>query len=446
MKKLIIILFVCVATLSTSWAQRNYAFYSFQNLTQSHYYNPAMGSNYKVNVSLPLPMQSIGFLNSGFTINSMFTTGSDDSLYFDPESFLGGMKKINYLDLSLQNEFFGLGLNVGKNYFSFSAIGRTYSSFAYTKDFMELVFQGNGGDNLGRRMSMDGMGLTLNAYMEYALGFKREINDKLTVGGRIKFLSGIMNVTTKESKLGITTDEEDFSITIDGALDLRTSGFVPFISDSIQGSSIESRIFGFQNSGTAFDFGGTYAITDKLKVNASLLDLGSIKWTEDVYNYKREDVSYTFNGVDLNRVIKDSTYNFEEEVKDTLSKILVAEKNNDAYRQALPTRIIIGGQYEITKQLAVNSTLFSDFSNGRYRPALVIGGTFGLANWLKLSMNYMAASGNAGNIGMGMYLRGAGMQFYVSTDNIFGALNYTKAKTFHVSFGLGLAIGRPKDK
>lgn len=404
-----------------------------------------MGSDFKVNISLPVGMQSFGFLNSGFTIESLFTTGNDDSLYFSPDTFLAGMKDLNYLDLSTQNEFLGLGVNLGKNYVSFSAIGRSFSSFAYTKDFMDLLFNGNGGDNLGRRISMDGLGLTMNAYMEYGFGYKREINDKLTVGGRVKFLSGIMNVTTAESKLGIQTDEEDFSITIDGALDLRTSGVVPMLSDSIESGGIGPKILGFKNSGTAFDFGATFKLTDKLSFNASLLDLGSINWKDEVYNYKREDVSYTFSGIDLNRAIKDSTYNFEEEMRDTLSKILIAEKNSVAYRQVLPARFILGGQFEITKKLAVNTTLFSDFSNGHYRPAFVLGGTFGLKNWLKLSANYMAVSGNGGNIGMGVYLRGAGMQFFLNTDNILGAFNYTKAKTFHVAMGIGIAIGKPKE-
>lgn len=446
MKKLILLVSLFLLSFS-GVAQRNYSFFAFQNLAQNHYYNPAMGSDYRLNLSFPLiPMQSAGFLSSGFSINDVFTQGSNDSLYFNSATFLSGLKEINYIDFNLQNEFLGLGLNMGDNYFSFSATGRTFASFAYTKDFMKLLFEGNGGDNLGKRMSMDGMGLTLNSYMEYAFGFNRELNDKLTVGGRMKFLSGIMNVTTKESQLGITTDEEDYSITIDGALDLKTSGFVPFISDSIEGGSIGSRILGFQNSGVAIDLGATYALTDRLTVNASMLDLGSIKWKEDVYNYKREDVSYTFSGVDLNRALNDTSYNFEEEFRDTISKILVAEKNNDAYRQTLPTRIIIGGQYELTDQLSINSTLFSDFSNKKYRPAFVLGGTFGLKNWLKLSMNYMAVSGNPGNIGMGVYMRGAGIQFFLNTDNILGAFNYQKAKTFHVNMGLGLAIGKPKDR
>jgi hypothetical protein len=437
------IVFLSVLLLSgVVFSQRNFALYNMESLPQNHYYNPAMGSKYKVSISLPLGMQSVGFSNSAFSLNDILVKRNDDSLVVDPSAAFSKLKKLNYLDFGVQSELFGIGLNIKDQYFSFSAMARGNAVFIYPKDFYVLLLEGNGSSLLGKRANMDGLGLNLNAYMEYAFGYNREISKKLTAGARVKFLSGIMNVTTKKSRLGLTTNKEDYSLTLDGELDIRTSGIVPFISGSETGRDLSSNITSFQNSGFALDLGGVYKWNDKLTVNASATDMGFISWKSDVYNYTKDALSYTFDGVDLNKAIRDS--NYIQNLNDTLSEIFKVQENNDSYKQALPMRIILGGQYQILKQLTLYSTLFNDFQSRKYRPSLVIGGALSLRNWFKIGANYMATTNSFGNIGLSMFLRGAGIQYFISTDNILGAVNFAANKNFHVSTGITLTFGKPK--
>ena len=67
---------------------------------------------------------------------------------------------------------------------------------------------------------MDGLGLNFNSYMEYSAGYSQKIGKRLTIGSRVKTLSGIANVKTRKSVLGLTTNEDTYALTLDGELDL----------------------------------------------------------------------------------------------------------------------------------------------------------------------------------------------------------------------------------
>lgn len=439
-KKILQLLFVIGLILTTgseSYAQRNFGFYNgFQNLPQSHYYNPSWNAKNKLYFSIGTGMHSFGASNSGFTLNDVLVSRpQDDSLVIDPAGAIKKMAKLNYMGGNVQNELFGFGIKLKENYISFGVVNRLDVSFAYPKDFVQLIFEGNGGTFLGQRANMDGLGLNANSYVEYGIGINRELGSRLKVGARYKLLSGIANVKTKKSVLGLTTDETTFDLTIDGALDLRTAG----IPDS--NSTFDQKgAYNFKNRGMAFDFGFTFQATEKLKLTGSLLDLGSIKWTQNVQNFERKDFSYTFQGVDINDALRDS--NYMETLKDTLKEIFFVDGNKASYRTALPMRIILGGSYDINKLFGVGAVWFSDFTNRKYRPTLMLTGTMHVKNWLFVNLNYTMTARSAKNVGIGLGLKGLGMSYFITTDNILGFMSPGGAKNFHLSTGLGFCIGR----
>lgn len=435
----LLIVVIVLGSSSESFGQRNFGFYNgLQNLAQSHYYNPSWNAKNKLYISLGTGMHSFGAYNSGFRLKDVLVPRpQDDSLEIDLSGAIGKMTKINVMGISTQNELLGFGIKWKKNYVSFGVINRLDVSFAYPKDFIQLIFEGNGGAFLGKRANMDGFGLNANSYMEYGIGINREIGARLKVGARYKLLSGIANVKTKKSELGLLTDAETFDLTMDGSLDLRTSG----IPDSNERFN-EKNAYNFSNRGMAIDFGFTFEVTDKLKLTGSLLDLGSIKWTQNVQNFERKDFSYTFQGVDINEALRDT--NYLESLQDTLKDIFLVDGNSTSYRTALPMRIVLGGSFEINKLFDVGAVWFSDFTNKKYRPTLLLTGTLHLKNWLFVNLNYSMTSRSAKNIGLGLGLKGLGMSYFITTDNVLGFMNPSGAKNFHISTGLGFCIGKDK--
>lgn len=424
-------------------AQNNFGFYGgMRKLPQAHNYNPAFNAKNRFHFSIGTGMHSIGFSNSGFKLKDLLVERSqDDSLVFSPSNAVSKMAKINFMDFNMQNEVFSAGMRLNKSYFSIGVINRVDIQFAYPKDFFLLMTEGNGASLLGERASMDGLGVNINSYVELAFGWNREFGDKLKIGARLKLLSGIGNVSTKTSKLGLTTDAETFDLTLDGELDLRTSG-LPLGNSSFSYDPFEA--FKTRNKGLAFDFGGSFQLTEKLLLSASVLDVGSIKWTNNVNNYKRSSFTYTFQGVDLNEAINDS--NYFETLTDSLEQIFKVEGNNNSYRSVLPARIILGANLDLTKNFGAGAYLFSQFSNRRYRPTLLLQGTFNLKEWFTVNLNYSVSARSATNLGLGIGLKGAGMAFFVSTDNLFGFITPAYSKNFHVSTGLAFCIGRMKHK
>lgn len=438
------ILFVFIG--GTISAQRNYTSYALENTPQSHIFNPAFKPSSKIFISIPgLSMHSIGVSNSGFTLSDLLSERpQDDSLQIDPENAISKMKEHNFLTMESYNEIFAFGIRVKKNYFSFGITNRFNSSFIYTKDFFQLAAEGNGQTFLGERVSFDGTEINVNSYAEYAVGFNREFSDKLEIGARIKVLSGIANVNTKESKFGLHTDATTFALTIDGSAIINTSGVKP-LYDSLAPDDYApyENAYNFQNLGLALDLGATYKLTEKIKVSASLLDLGFINWKTDNATFELNDINYRFDGVNLNEFLNDTTDAVFTSIQDTLTNLFSQEENNAEYRTGLATRFYLGGTYDLTKNIKVGATLYNEIVKSNYRAAAILSGTIQLKHWLSATVNYSQYSRSLGNIGAGISLRGGPVQFFIVTDNILGFITPEKSKNVHASFGINLMFGNP---
>ena len=98
------------------------------------------------------------------------------------------------------------------------------SMVIFPKSLFELIQNGNGGANLGRSLSVNGLGPDFNHYREYGLSYSQIVNDKIQVGARVKLLSGFQNISFNNSQLTWTTDSLDYSWDVEGAFNLNSSG------------------------------------------------------------------------------------------------------------------------------------------------------------------------------------------------------------------------------
>jgi hypothetical protein len=448
LKKTIGAVLICLL-FTQAHAQKNYSFIGFQCLPQAHSFNPALNANNKVYINFGLGSHSLGFTHSGFRLNDLIVARpQDDSLTFDVANALSKTKDLNYMDFNVKSELLALGINSGKRYFSFTASFRFDLSFAYTHDFMQLLIEGNGQDLLGQRASLDDMGLNANTYLEFALGYNQKIGKRWKVGGRYKLLSGIANVSTIKSRLGLTTDEETYALTLDGEVDIRSSNAYAFIPQ--EGSvtpdlqNVLAGIKGFGNMGHSLDLGATFDATEKLKLQASVLDLGFITWKTNVQNYRRDDIEFTFEGVELRQAIGDT--NYLDNLQDSISEVFKFENDKESYTRALPMRIIIGGNYSFNNVLSTGVYYFSDFSNTNYRPSIVLTGSFKLSQIFFINTNYMATTNSFLNFGAGFAIKLLGIETFVTTDNLLGLLNPGAARNAHVAAGFNLVFGKHREE
>ena len=348
---LLIISVVCIQ--NKVFSQKNFTLYHLNETAQSNYLNPGFKQKNRVYISLPIGMQNISLMNSGFKLSDLIQTRvQDDSLNLTASLAVSKMKPINYLNLEMSNELFGFGFRIKKSFFSFNATSRFQTRFSYPKDLLKFALEGNGKDFIGQRASFDGLGVDLMSYVEYGLGYNRNVNDKLTVGGRVKLLSGIANIKTIKSQLGISTDQTAFDLTIDGKMQLNTSNLdSTTLNDPAQ---IAKSAYNFKNSGIALDLGGSYQLMKKLQLNASLLDLGYIRWSTNVTNYISSDVNYTFKGINLNDSLS------SKHLSDTVSKVFNQHQEHGSYSTLLHTKFYVGAKYEFNKYFYSSALLYNE--------------------------------------------------------------------------------------
>ena len=436
------------------FSQKNLSLYNLKGTPQALYANPSFIPKSKIYISLPLGMTSLGVSNSGFSFNDLFTRRSDDSLVINTEEVVANLNELNYFNIENSIEYFGLGLKFRDMYLNFNVSSKLQTNFIYPKGLIQFALEGNGKSFIGERASIDGLGINLNAYTEIGFGISKELTDKISVGGRFKLISGIANITTRETRLGIYTDPTTYAITIDGFADVSSSNISQFYEDTVSTmntkmKNLQSSILNFGNMGVGFDLGATYKLNDKVSVNASIIDLGTIRWKNNVTSYKTEEFEYTFEGVNLNDYFNDSTDNngerFLEDMKDSIPKMFNYEESNDAYSTSLYTKFYIGGNYQLNKIFNVGALILNEFVQGKYRPGFSLSANASVKSWLSATLNYNIYNNTFSNIGVGLSLKGGPIQFYLMTDNVLAFTNILNAKTANLTGGISIFI-KDRDK
>ncbi len=334
----------------------------------------------------------------------------------------------NYLDLQ------GLALHVTTKSITISA-GYNVKLMAYaeyTDELVKLGLEGNA-QYLDEQLSI-GPNFGLRSYHEVYLGLAKKIGN-ISVGGRFKVLSGIEDLSTSQSQINITTDSEYYALQFDNQYQLNSSGVLAYTDlsdfevdfDAIRYSGLSS------NVGYGVDLGIGIDVNDRWNIKASALDIGKIKWTKRVQNYTSSD-SYSYEGVDLVKLIKDSD-NFE--LQDSLYNILQIETTENEYETALAGRYNVSTTYEIDPSQIVGISTYMINHDGPNQWAIALQYRKQLGR-LHLSGQYAYINDNPTNIGAGLGINLGWLQLNAYSDNILGLMDMQNTRS--TNFRLGASV------
>ena len=429
---------------SSLFAQRNLTLMDLKT-PYTYRVNPSVSPETKFFIGLPmLGHQNVQITNRISSVNNLFVKNAQDSLVLNTsESFYNGMGKRSYIGVDVTNQILAFGFKTKNSYFNFDISNRLIAEVGFGSDLFKFLAQGNGGSLLGQRAGFDGLGASLMSYIEYGLGYSREISPNVSIGGRFKLLSGLANLSGTNTSFGITTDSVNYNLTFDGQADIKSSNTLIYTDSAYMNNLDPMRLakmaYNFSNFGMSFDLGATVKLSEKITANASVIDLGFINWKNGVSNYSVNKFSYTFKGLDLNSLLSDSS-DVAKEITDSLTSIFNVGRSTKSYSTGLPTKIYLGGSYNWNNYLSTGLTFYNEFYNSSYRGGIVLSSTFSLRHWLGATLNYGIYSRSSANVGFGLRIRG----FYVLTDNLVALLNYQAVKAASVCFGFNLVIGKPK--
>ncbi len=455
LRNITITIIAIVISAQLLYSQQN-ILYFMNGIQQSHELNPAYQYDCQVFVGIP-GINNINFnvTNTGFTYNEILRPGTGlqkDSLIIDWDNVKGKLGKNNYIVPDFNINILSFGFRVKKNYFTFGLSNKTRAYFSYPKDLVTLI-EGNGSHiGASNPLKMNGMGVHAINYTELAFGMSRQIDSRLTVGGKMKILLGTFAVTKQKTDFELYTGEarDNYKLTLKTDIEVNAAGPITVKRNAngkvdnveIDEDDLKDNLFSTKNKGLAFDLGATYQLTDKIKLYASVIDLGYINWKKDTYNFYQKG-EFVFEGIDVDLLDDDSNNDVGEQMKDSIENYFEFDDNKGNFKTWLSTNIYIGGTYELTKGINLGLLSKTYFYNRKLHQGVILSANFAPVKWFNGSISYSMINRSYSNIGLGMGVRLGSLQFYMLSDYIT-SMKVKTAKAVGIQFGFNMYFGCKK--
>ena len=462
MKRILLIAWAIISLVGVVNAQDgNNTSYFLSNLPQRYRLNPAYQPEYNAFVGLPaLSGISVNYLNSSFTPEDLLKKRGD-SIYMDIDKFYKTLHKRNYISFNNENSILSVGFKAKSWYATLDITQRNDFLFRYNKDIFTFLKYGNADHP---NMDFGKLGVNANSYLELAIGLSKKVNDKLTVGGRLKYLVGIANVNMTDSDLSVTT-ENDGSLRLHSRQNIKVTAPVRIVNDMtglpfapnkpIDWDNFEfntdnlgvSDILSTRNPGFAIDLGGEYKFNDRINLFASLTDLGFIRWGNEEFNYNfYQNTSFKWDGADISNSVNKDDENYKsmsdafDDLTDSLKNNFRLSSKGGAYTTMLSPKLYLGATYQLNRTFNVGGLFRASLMNGMFIPSLTGSINGRLIKNVSASVSYSITRGSYTNIGAGLTAKLGPFQLYVETDNLL-ACNYTNTQSASARFGINLLFG-----
>ncbi|MFK7926167.1 MAG: DUF5723 family protein [Bacteroidia bacterium] len=415
-------------------AQTDLGLHFLPQVWQSQQTNPALLSPYRVNIALPAPSVQIG--HSGFTAKNLLQPlPGTDSLIVDLDQAIARMAAQNYLRSNVRLDILAVGLRFNNLQLSLSAAARTQVYVGYPRSLVELAWNGNAAF-LGETMEI-GPDIAAFAYSEIALGGAYRLN-KLTIGAKVKYLNGLANIETESGSLTFRTDPEYYQLR--GTLDYQVRTSVVDFGDleNFEPSYEPDPLTG--NVGFGVDLGATYDFSKRLRISASVMDLGSIKWTDAAKRY-RASGTLNFDGIDVSAIaMGDSTH--IETLLDSLQNQIQLSEEAFTYRTSLPTQMMASIRFSPLQKLHINGLIYNERYRGQNFPAMSVGLSKDFGKVFTLGASYNIRHRSYNQLGMQMWLKLGPFAGFLVLDNVLAPIFPMSSKYVSLRAGMNLSIGK----
>ena len=412
-----------------------------------HTMNPAYGNeqNYvsmpgfgNVNVST---MGNFGYEDVIFD-NPMFPSTSKDRLttFMNPYiSTPDALKGFNSGDNKILGDVSITVLSAGfKGFGGYNTVElNARTSFGVSMPYELFEFAKNTGN---RTYNIGNISANGQAFAELAFGHSRQINEKLRVGAKVKLLfgAGRGDVNIDNVKADLAADDK-WTVSGHAKSEVSVKGFTykteekeykeegrgtyQYVNDvDVDGA-------GLGGFGLAFDLGGVYKINNDFTVSAALLDLGFIKWSNNMVavNGGEEFVFNGFHDVAVNEDRGGSTLSMQgDKYSDQLADFAnLQDKGDEGGRTTgIGATLNLGCEYTLPVYRKIT---FGVLSSTRFRGDYSWTEARVSANWTPLKwidggVN-MAFGSYRNSFGWVLNFHPKGYNFYVGMDHTLGKVS-----------------------
>lgn len=424
----------------------------------------------------------------------------DGGEFYTNPDFMSRLKDNNKLNVNFSTEILSAGWYKGKNFWSFNVGLRTDIGANLTRNMFKFLNEMETVEENWRNSNYDisGQQLNINAYTEVGLGLSRQINNRLTVGGRVKVLLGIGNMELKLNKIAMNanlpTDMEianwssesywnglnpqqafeqatelknkfnnyHANISVNAelkssfkGLDLVEEEGKDYVSDF----DFNTDNLGIAGYGFGIDLGASYKILENLTVSASILDLGFINWSKsstkvasanpDPINIQGSTYTAKIDPTNLGTVmtavqnLQDDTQKYMDLVTegDILNYDMLQLKATDAdksRKSRLASTLVFGAEYGFfNNKLAVGVLSTTRFVQPESLTELTFSANYRPKSWFNLALSYSAIQSAGKSFGLGIKVG----PLFVGTDYMFLGKNSNSVNGF---VGVSIPLGKRK--
>ncbi|MCM1021246.1 MAG: DUF5723 family protein [Muribaculum sp.] len=413
--------------------------------------NPAIGNNRNF-VSFPaLGNLNIGMQGTAHVKDFLYNINGRTTTFLNPgvsaSEFLGNLDNKSRLGVNLRVGVLSAGFKAFGGYNTISINARADINARLPKELFRLMKQGLQNDTY----DISDLRASGSAWAEIGLGHSRNINNKLRVGGTLKFLVGGADIDAKFDKAQLVLGENNWQAMTNATINASVKGLT-YDKDTnsrtgheyVSGADIDGA--GVNGFGMAVDLGATYKLNNDWTFSAAVLDLGFISWSNNMVASTNgtqtfETDRYTFN------VDGDQPNNFDDELdkmKDQLSALYELNDMGDkgGRTTALAATVNLGAEYTFPlyrklKFGALSTTRINgDFTWTDFRLS---------ANVAPCKIFSASASAAYGTFGFGfgwiINLHTPGFNLYLATDHTPGKLakqGVPLSSNANVNFGINI--------
>ena len=475
-RSLVIVLFIAGSSLR---AQQVQTLYFLENAPMRHIINPAFQPVSRFYLTLPvIGYTSLWAGNNAFTMQDFVfkdpTTGNTITPLHPNANpnWLANKPNMVMMDIDMHLNVLSFGLRTSnKGYFHLGLIEHIQFGVGVGKDLFGINDLTSG--------VVGPLSLQANAlvYTEALLGYSYRINEKWTIGAKLKALLGHAYLQGGVNNLRLETGLDQLHAYGEGQL---------MVAAPLQWQNLPNNLENLEDIdfnlllnedyrayvvpvglGGALDLGFTYKPIKHLQISAAITDLGMIHWNHLARGSVGLDT--TFTGVDMqySDYVQDGSFQTDiltDEISNSLMGYADALQigditTNKPFNYMLMANLNVGVDANFWEnRIGVGVYSHTRFNNKTITEEVTLGAAFRPVNWFNLAASYSFINGHWSNLGAALSLAPYdGLMLTLATDYV--PLTYAKAVTdkgnfslpyktpgVNISFGIAIVAGTNKRK
>ncbi len=391
---------------------------------------PLVGST-NIGLNGNLSVSSLVYQNSAGNLVTLLDGGISSA------DALGDLNKgANFTAIESRFELFNFGAYCKdkSSFWSFNMGLRTNASISLPYELFEFM-------KLGKESNISDINMYMESFMDVGFGYSRRLmDDKLTVGGRVKVLMGLASANLNISKFDVDMNEEQWAVEAAGELDVYGPGITndgAIVGEEFDFDNLDIATFKPAGMGFAVDLGAEYEVMDRLKVSLAVNDLGYIKWKQACGVSAVMDMApVTFEGVDVSGdgTVVEPDFNFDD-----LTLNNAESKSSTRFMQA---SLNMGGEYSFLDELFGVGVLYSiKFWEAKTMHNFVLSGNVRPISWFTFGASYGMTNGS-NTLGLAINLSPSWFNLYLASDFLLckKTAQYIPINQSAMNLSLGLAI------